>query len=181
MALLSYQGHSITQRRHGQSTPLARANIGRRAAVDRGCAQRAGQSWSPKVIAMPLGSWRARGAACSRRHRPRDNGLCRPCTPSGFRRARFIPAARMGPSTVGASMSCRPLAGDLPDRTGDHADIRSAAGSGACAWRSGRGQPLDDTRLPLAQVILNEIRTLPAESLGLPMPRDPRLIRIANA
>lgn len=42
-------------------------------------------------------------------------------------------------------------------------------------------QPLDDTRLPLAQVILNEIRTLPAESLGLSMPRDPRLLRIANA
>jgi AraC-like DNA-binding protein len=43
------------------------------------------------------------------------------------------------------------------------------------------GQPLDDTRLPLAQVILNEIRTLPAEGLGLPMPHDPRLARIANA
>ena len=42
-------------------------------------------------------------------------------------------------------------------------------------------QPLNDTRLPLAQVILNEIRTLPAESLGLPMPRDPRLLRIADA
>ncbi len=41
--------------------------------------------------------------------------------------------------------------------------------------------PLDTIRMPLAQVILNEIRTLPAENLGLPMPDDPRLLRIANA
>ncbi|ARQ00382.1 AraC family transcriptional regulator [Pseudorhodoplanes sinuspersici] len=69
---------------------------------------------------------------------------------------------------------------DLPDRpvTMRTSGLLREAVLRMAQWK---GQPLDDIRLPLAQVILNEIRTLPAESLGLPMPRDPRLLRIANA
>ncbi|MYZ42474.1 AraC family transcriptional regulator [Schauerella aestuarii] len=42
-------------------------------------------------------------------------------------------------------------------------------------------EPLDAPRARIAEVILDEIRTLPVESLGLPMPRDPRLQNIAKA
>lgn len=41
--------------------------------------------------------------------------------------------------------------------------------------------PADETYSALTQVILNEIRTLPVENLGLPMPRDERLAKITNA
>ncbi|AHE54652.1 AraC family transcriptional regulator [Sphingomonas sanxanigenens] len=41
--------------------------------------------------------------------------------------------------------------------------------------------PLDAAMANVAAVILDEIRTLPPEPLGLPMPRDPRLARIAQA
>lgn len=70
--------------------------------------------------------------------------------------------------------------GDLPDQpvTMRTSGLLREAVLRMAQWQ---GQPLDDIRLPLAQVILNEIRTLPAESLGLSMPRDPRLVRIANA
>lgn len=40
---------------------------------------------------------------------------------------------------------------------------------------------LDTAQLQLAGVILNEIATLPQTDLGLPMPRDRRLIQIAHA
>ncbi|MCW5773016.1 MAG: helix-turn-helix transcriptional regulator [Rhodospirillaceae bacterium] len=43
------------------------------------------------------------------------------------------------------------------------------------------GRPVEGPCRALAEVILAEIRSLPAESLGLPMPRDPRLARIAGA
>lgn len=68
---------------------------------------------------------------------------------------------------------------DLPDRpvTMRTSGLLKEAVLRMAQWTD---QPMDDTRLPLAQVILNEIRTLPTESLGLPMPRDPRLVRIAN-
>lgn len=48
----------------------------------------------------------------------------------------------------------------------------------AASWSAA---PLDAARLRIAQVILDEVCTLPRESLGLPMPRDPRLLRIARA
>ena len=41
--------------------------------------------------------------------------------------------------------------------------------------------PLDAAARHIASVILDEIRTLPSEALGLPMPTDPRLARIAQA
>ncbi len=51
----------------------------------------------------------------------------------------------------------------------------------ACTWLPEAGQPLAGARAHVAGVILDEIRTLPAEPLGLPLPRDPRLQRIAHA
>lgn len=41
--------------------------------------------------------------------------------------------------------------------------------------------PLDPSAARLAQVIFDEIRALPPESLGLPMPKDQRLTRVAQA
>lgn len=41
--------------------------------------------------------------------------------------------------------------------------------------------PLDPPQARLASVILDEIRSLPSEALGLPLPRDPRLARIASS
>ncbi len=51
----------------------------------------------------------------------------------------------------------------------------------ACSWALDARQPLADAQAHVAAVILDEIRTLPAEPLGLPLPRDPRLQRIAHA
>lgn len=48
----------------------------------------------------------------------------------------------------------------------------------ASTWDDG---PFDAARLHLAHVILDEIRSLPPERFGLPMPRDPRLARLARA
>jgi len=42
-------------------------------------------------------------------------------------------------------------------------------------------EPLDAAAEHVAAVILDEIRSLPREALGLPLPRDPRLQRIAQA
>jgi AraC-like DNA-binding protein len=42
-------------------------------------------------------------------------------------------------------------------------------------------KPIDETYLALTQIILSEVRTLPVENLGLPMPRDARLAKITNA
>ena len=41
--------------------------------------------------------------------------------------------------------------------------------------------PLDEARSRVAGVVLDEIRSLPVEPFGLPLPRDPRLIAIARA
>lgn len=46
----------------------------------------------------------------------------------------------------------------------------------AAAWPMG---PLDASQSHIAAVILDEIRSLPVEPFGLPLPRDPRLQRIA--
>jgi len=48
----------------------------------------------------------------------------------------------------------------------------------AARWPDG---PLDASAARLAGVILDEIRTLPVDPLGLPLPRDARLLRIARA
>lgn len=48
----------------------------------------------------------------------------------------------------------------------------------AVAWR---GNELDAAQARIAAVLLDEIRTAPHEPLGLPMPRDARLQRIARA
>lgn len=48
----------------------------------------------------------------------------------------------------------------------------------AASWAD---EALDAARLRLAGVILDEIRTLPQAALGLPMPQDARLLRIALA
>lgn len=48
----------------------------------------------------------------------------------------------------------------------------------ASTWPMG---PLDARSAHVAAVILDEIRSLPVESFGLPLPRDPRLLRIARA
>lgn len=48
----------------------------------------------------------------------------------------------------------------------------------ASAWPEG---PLDERGVHVAAVILDEIRTLPIEPFGLPLPKDPRLQRIARA
>lgn len=42
-------------------------------------------------------------------------------------------------------------------------------------------QPLEAQHLHIAAVILDEIRLLPPEPLGVPMPQDPRLQKIAHA
>ncbi len=46
--------------------------------------------------------------------------------------------------------------------------------------RSWTGKALDAKQLRLAVVILDEIRTLPQSALGLPMPQDARLLKIAQ-
>ena len=48
----------------------------------------------------------------------------------------------------------------------------------AARWPEG---PLDASSAHVAAVILDEIRSLPVEPFGLPLPRDPRLVRIARA
>ncbi len=48
----------------------------------------------------------------------------------------------------------------------------------AAGWE---GETLDDGQLRLALVILDELRAAADEPFGLPMPRDPRLVRIARA
>ncbi|MBT3068013.1 helix-turn-helix domain-containing protein [Rhodoferax sp. U11-2br] len=48
----------------------------------------------------------------------------------------------------------------------------------ASTWPLG---PLDEPQTHIASIILDEIRTLPVEPLGLPLPHDPRLQQIARA
>lgn len=51
----------------------------------------------------------------------------------------------------------------------------------ACTWTPDPLAPLAAARLHVAAVILEEIRSLPVEPFGLPLPRDARLQRIARA
>ncbi|WP_454917716.1 AraC family transcriptional regulator [Xanthobacter sediminis] len=48
----------------------------------------------------------------------------------------------------------------------------------AAAWSE---EPLNESQSRLALVILDELRAAATEPFGLPMPRDPRLLRIARA
>jgi AraC-like DNA-binding protein len=50
----------------------------------------------------------------------------------------------------------------------------------ACGWGAAV-TPLTESRAHVAAVILEEIRSLPIEPFGLPLPRDARLLRIAQA
>ena len=50
-----------------------------------------------------------------------------------------------------------------------------------CTWEPVAAAPLTESRAHIAAVILDEIRSLPVEPLGLPLPRDPRLQRVAQA
>lgn len=57
--------------------------------------------------------------------------------------------------------------------------LLQAAVARAASWP--RGVPLDAAQFRLAAVILDEIRSLPQAELGLPMPQDARLLKIARA
>lgn len=48
----------------------------------------------------------------------------------------------------------------------------------ASSWDEGL---LDERRLRIAEVILDELQSLPEEPLGLPLPVDPRLLRVCQA
>lgn len=48
----------------------------------------------------------------------------------------------------------------------------------AAQWPLGS---LDARQTRIAEIVLDEIRTLPSEPLGLPLPKDPRLSRVAQA
>ncbi len=51
----------------------------------------------------------------------------------------------------------------------------------ACSWDLIPSVPLPNAQAHIAAVILDEIRDLPIEPFGLPLPQDPRLQRIARA
>ncbi|PHV21605.1 AraC family transcriptional regulator [Janthinobacterium sp. BJB446] len=55
--------------------------------------------------------------------------------------------------------------------------LREAVGR-ACAWEGGA---LDTRQARVAGVILDEIAAAPHEAFGLPLPTDPRLLRVARA
>lgn len=76
-----------------------------------------------------------------------------------------------------------PACADLPQRP---CTIRSSAllreaVLRAADWPLDFQAPLQGARAHLAAVILEEIRSLPVEPFGLPLPSDPRLLRIARA
>jgi AraC-like DNA-binding protein len=70
--------------------------------------------------------------------------------------------------------------GDLPaePRTLRVSGLLREAVLRAATWRGG---PLDAARMRIADVIIAEIAASPREALGLPMPRDRRLVGIAEA
>ncbi|RBP04525.1 AraC family transcriptional regulator [Roseiarcus fermentans] len=86
----------------------------------------------------------------------------------------FGPGA--GWSVYVAPAACR----DLPERprTVFAPPLLREAILRAAAWEDDRW---DVARQRIADLIVDEIGRLPAEALGLPMPRDPRLQRIARA
>jgi AraC-like DNA-binding protein len=71
--------------------------------------------------------------------------------------------------------------GDLPDRpcVVGISDLMNALVRRAVAWS--KHDELEVEQARMQAVLLDEIRSAPHESLHLPMPRDRRLLRIANA
>nr|WP_280634358.1 helix-turn-helix transcriptional regulator [Allopusillimonas ginsengisoli] len=71
---------------------------------------------------------------------------------------------------------------DLPGRPCilETSGLLRAAVSRAADWPN-TGRALDAAQMRIAGVILDEIRSLPHAALGLPMPRDRRLLKIARA
>ncbi|ANH67419.1 helix-turn-helix domain-containing protein [Mitsuaria sp. 7] len=77
-----------------------------------------------------------------------------------------------------------PACADLPQRpcTIRTSGLLREAVLRACTWPiDASTPPLDAGRAHLAEVVLEEIRSSPPEPLGLPLPSDPRLQRIARA
>lgn len=77
-----------------------------------------------------------------------------------------------------------PACADLPRRpcTIRASGLLREAVLRACSWPiEASTAPLAASRGHLAEVVLDEIRTSPPEPLGLPLPSDPRLQRIARA
>lgn len=76
-----------------------------------------------------------------------------------------------------------PACADLPQRacTIRTSGLLREAVLRACSWAPNSLAPLEAARAHVAGVILEEIRSLPVEPFGLPLPRDPRLQRIARA
>lgn len=97
-----------------------------------------------------------------------------PHTPHGLR--------SHGPFAGWSVYVAKPACADLPAEP----YILAASGllreavSRATTWKAG-ATTLDAAQSRLAGVILDEIRTLPPVALGLPMPQDPRLLKIARA
>jgi AraC-like DNA-binding protein len=81
-----------------------------------------------------------------------------------------------GWSVYVAGSACADLPG-APCILGASGLLREAVAR-AAGWSD---DSLDVAQSRLAGVILDEIRTLPHEALGLPMPRDARLLKIARA
>lgn len=75
-----------------------------------------------------------------------------------------------------------PACADLPQRprTIRLSGLLREAVLRAASWPV-QSSSLEGARAHVAEVILDEIRTLPVEPFGLPLPRDPRLLRIARA
>ncbi len=70
---------------------------------------------------------------------------------------------------------------DLPDRpcTLRTSNLLQEAVLRAAQW--GCGDHLDAAQQHIAEVVVDEIRSMPVEALGLPLPQDPRLLRISQA
>lgn len=51
----------------------------------------------------------------------------------------------------------------------------------ASTWPLDFATPLEGANSRVAEVILDELRSLPTETFGLPLPKEPRLLRIARA
>jgi AraC-like DNA-binding protein len=81
-----------------------------------------------------------------------------------------------GRSTYVAVVACAALPED--PRVLPVSGLLREALARASSWT---GDALDAAQSRLAGVILDEIRMLPPVALGLPMPRDPRLLKIARA
>lgn len=76
-----------------------------------------------------------------------------------------------------------PACADLPTRpcTLRTSALLREAVLRAASWPLEAPRPLEGARAHVAAVILDEIRHLPVEPFGLPLPRDPRLLRVARA